>query len=70
MRASADLSTWLNGCLEAYNYPLPNPEDIYPNLSGARILYKVDLSESYHQIPVDGESDRYLTINTWKIRMY
>ena len=34
--AGADVSKGLNDCLKIYTYPLPNPENIFAKLSGAK----------------------------------
>ena len=62
IRICADYSTRLNDCLKEINYPLPT--EIFANLNGGRIFFKLDLSETYLQIPMDKKCAELLTINT------
>ncbi|CAH8672200.1 unnamed protein product [Schistosoma rodhaini] len=66
IRLCADYSTGLNDALEAHQYPLPVPEDLFAKLNGGKYFAKLDLSEAYLQIPVAEECKHYLTINTHK----
>ncbi|KAK4470026.1 hypothetical protein MN116_000056, partial [Schistosoma mekongi] len=66
IRLCADYSTGLNEALEAHQYPLPLPEDLFAKLNGGRYFAKLDLSDAYLQIPVAEECKQYLTINTHK----
>ncbi|XP_064464258.1 uncharacterized protein K02A2.6-like [Ornithodoros turicata] len=38
------------------SHPLPHPEEIFHQLSGARAFSKLDLSSAYHQLPLAEES--------------
>ena len=66
IRTSIDFSTRLNHCLETHNYPRLSPEDIFVKLNGGKVFLKLDLSKAYHQIPVDEERVKHLTINLIK----
>ena len=44
--------------------PLPTAEEIFANLNGGHIFFKLDLSEAYLQIPVEEKCAELLTINT------
>ncbi|XP_029643530.2 uncharacterized protein K02A2.6-like [Octopus sinensis] len=66
IRICADFSTGLNDCLKNYNYPLPNPEEIFAKCNGGKISSKLDLSEAHLQLLVDEECAKVLTINTHK----
>ena len=58
-------STGLNDSLKILNYPLPCPENIYPNLNSRKFFSKIDLSDAYFQIEAN-ESCKKITINTHK----
>ncbi|XP_062714152.1 uncharacterized protein K02A2.6-like [Aedes albopictus] len=66
VRICADYSTGLNDVLEANNYPLPTPEEIFAQLAGSRVFSIIDLSDAYLQVEVDDDSKKLLTINTHK----
>ncbi|XP_029639544.1 uncharacterized protein K02A2.6-like [Octopus sinensis] len=66
VRVCVDFSTGLNDCLKNYNYPLPNPEEIFAKRNGGKKFSKLDLSETYLQLLVDEECAKVLTINTHK----
>ena len=63
IRICADYSTGLNDCLKEINYPLPTAENIFANLNGGHIFFKLDLSEVYLQIPVEEKCAELLTTN-------
>ncbi|XP_055605433.1 uncharacterized protein K02A2.6-like [Uranotaenia lowii] len=60
----ADYSTGLNASLEANNYPLPVPEDIFSKLNGCKFFSIIDLSDAYLLVEVDNKAKNILTINT------
>ncbi|XP_055633494.1 uncharacterized protein K02A2.6-like [Toxorhynchites rutilus septentrionalis] len=64
VRICADYSTGLNSMLEAHNFPLPTPDDIFSKLAGSKAFSIIDLSDAYLQVEVDDASKRLLTINT------
>lgn len=64
VRICADYSTGLNAALEANNYPLPVPDDIFTKLNGCKFFSIIDLSDAYLQVEVDDDSKQLLTINT------
>lgn len=66
VRICADFSTGLNNVLEANQYPLPLPEDIFAKMANCRIFSHIDLSDAYLQVEVDPTSQPLLTINTHK----
>ena len=47
-------------------YPIPRIEDLFAMLSGGQKFTKLDLSHTYHQIPLGEEAKKYVTINTHK----
>ena len=60
----ADFSTGLNASLKDFNDPLPCLEDIFVKLNGEKFFLKIDLSNTYLQIPVEEVSSKLLCINT------
>ena len=54
----------VNQVLTVEEYPLLTPEELFSTLSGGKIFSKLDLSQAYLQLPVNEESNSYLTINT------
>ena len=64
IRVCTDFSTGLNTVLRDYHDPLPSPEEVFTRLNGGNIFSKVDLSDAYLQIPVEGNSPKLLCINT------
>ncbi|XP_055605166.1 uncharacterized protein K02A2.6-like [Uranotaenia lowii] len=64
VRICADFSTGLNSVLEANQYPLPLPDDIFARMSGCRVFRHIDLSDAYLQVVVDENSQPLLIINT------
>jgi hypothetical protein len=65
-RICGDFSTGLNDALEANQYPLPLPDEIFAKLAGCRVFSIIDLSDAYLQVEVDAESKELLTVNTHK----
>ena len=45
-------------------YPPPCIENIFAELQGGQTFTKIDLPQASTQIPVDEESQQYLTVNT------
>jgi hypothetical protein len=33
-------------------YPLPRPDELLYRLDGAKVFFKIDLRDGYHQIPM------------------
>jgi len=54
----------VNPELQAEQYPLPSIEDIFAKLSGGQKFSKIDLCQAYHQLEMEEDSKKYLTINT------
>lgn len=66
IRICGDFSTGLNAALEDDKYPLPNVENTFAVLSGNRVFSQLDLSDAYHQIPLDESSSNLTAIVTTK----
>jgi hypothetical protein len=45
-------------------YPLPLIDELFANLSGGVSFTKLDLSQAYHQLPLEPSSRKYTTVNT------
>ncbi|CAB4015412.1 Hypothetical predicted protein [Paramuricea clavata] len=65
VRICGDFKGTINPTLQAEQYPLPRIEDIFAHLAGGKTFSKIDLRQAYHQIELDEESKKYLTINTY-----
>ena len=50
--------------LEVDQHPLPNPEELFVELSGGEKFSELDLSRAYQQIILDEDCREYVTINT------
>ncbi|CAB4007397.1 Uncharacterized protein K02A2.6, partial [Paramuricea clavata] len=64
VRICGDSKGTINPTLQAEQYPLPRIEDIFAHLAGGKKFSKIDLRQAYHQIELEEESKKYLTINT------
>lgn len=64
IRICGDYKVTINKVSELDPYPIPRIEDIYSQLSGGERYTKVDLRNAYLQVPLDEESQKYVTINT------
>ncbi|XP_055865631.1 uncharacterized protein LOC129928743 [Biomphalaria glabrata] len=49
-------------CLDSY--PIPNPEDLMSQFSGAKYFTKLDLTRGYYQIPMTQDSKQYTAFTT------
>ena len=64
VRICGDYKVTLNQAVTDEQYPLPNADDLYAELSGKKVFTKLDLSHAYAQLNLDAESKQYVTINT------
>ncbi|XP_055356453.1 uncharacterized protein K02A2.6-like [Paramacrobiotus metropolitanus] len=64
VRTCADLSTGLNDALDIQRYPLPLPDELFAVLNGGEEFTTIDMSDAYHQVPLDEESSWLVVINT------
>jgi len=65
-RLCIDFKNTLNPALKTDISPLPTLENIFSALNGGAIFCVIDLTESYTQLRVNANSQKYLTINTHK----
>lgn len=63
LRLCVDLRR-LNDCIEREQHPLPNFEEILPNLSNAKVFSVLDIKSAYHQCELDEESRPLTTFIT------
>ena len=59
-----DYSVTVNPSLHVPQYPVPLTEDVFCNLAGGQRYTKLDLTSAFRQIPLDPQSQQYVTINT------
>ena len=64
VRLCGDYKVTVNPELQAEQCPLPRIEDIFANLAGGQKFSKIDLRQAYHQLEMEEDSKKYLTINT------
>ena len=66
IRVCGDYKVTVNSVLGVDQHPLPNPEDLFVELSGGEKFSELDLSRANQQILLDEDSREYVTINTHK----
>ena len=54
----------VNPALEADQYLITKPEDLFTALTGGKKFSKLDLKEAYQQVVLEEESHKFVTINT------
>ena len=63
-RSCGDYAVTVNPQLNVPRYPIPLPEDVFMKLRGGKRFTKLDLKSEYQQLPLDPDSQQYVTINT------
>ena len=66
VRICGDYKITVNRAASADSYPLPKVDELLANLAGGQCFSKLDLSQTYLQLPLDEESKEYVTVNTHK----
>ncbi len=66
VRLCGDYKLTVNRVSKLEQYPIPRIEDLFATLSGGQKFTKLDMSHAYHQIALDVESRKYVTVNTHK----
>ena len=56
----------VNAVSKLEEYPLPQVEDLFTDLSGGKVFSKLDLSHAYQQIVLEEDSKKFTIINTHK----
>ena len=64
MRICGDYKLTINQAAPREVYPLPTVEELFANLSGGEFFSKLDMSNTYLQLPLHDESKQYVTVNT------
>ena len=64
IRVCGDDKVTVYSVLEVDQHPLPNPEELFVELSGGGKFSELDLSRAYQQIILDEDCREYVTINT------
>lgn len=64
IRLCGDYKVTINPQLDINQYPLPKPEELFHMLNGGQKFSKMDLSDAYMQVELDGNSMKCTTINT------
>ena len=63
-RSCGDYAVTVNPQLKVPHYPIPLPEDVFVRLRGGQRFTKLDLKRTYQQLPLDPDSQQFVTINT------
>ena len=63
-RSCGDYAVTVNPQLNVPRYPIPLPEDVFVKLRGGQRFTKLDLKSAYQQLPLDPDSQHFITINT------
>lgn len=66
VRICVDCKRSINRFIETEHYPLPIIDEIFANLSSAKMFCVLDLTGAYQQLAVSERSQELLTINTHK----
>jgi hypothetical protein len=54
----------VNEAIEDESYPMPRTDDLIDRVGRAKVLTKIDLSSSFHQVALDRESRQYTSFST------
>ena len=54
VRVCGDFKQTINPVSRLDQYPIPKVEDLFTSLSGAKVFSKIDLSQAYQQVPLEG----------------
>ena len=63
-RSCGDYAVTVKPQLNVPQYPIPLPEDVFVKLRGGKRFTKLDLKNAYQQLPLDPDSQQFVTINT------
>ena len=55
----------LNDVTVKNKYPLPRIEDLFDQMRGARVFFKIDLRSGYHQMKIRPSDILKTTFSTW-----
>ena len=62
-RSCGDYAVTVNPQLNVTRYPIPLPEYVFIKLCGGQQFPKLDLKSAYQQLPLDPDSQQFVTIN-------
>ena len=63
-RSCGDCAVTANPQLHVPQYPISLPKDVFLKLRGGQSFTKLDLKSAFQQLPLDPESEQFVTINT------
>ena len=66
LRICGDYKRTGNPCLDNDTFPQPTLEELLSKIRVGKKFQKIDLSQAYLQMQLQGKSQKYLTINTSK----
>ncbi|KAG1927461.1 retrotransposable element [Pimephales promelas] len=66
VRLCGDYKLTVNRVSKLEQYPIPRIDYLFATLSGGQKFTNLDMSHAYHQIALDAESKKYVTVNTHK----
>ena len=64
VRICGDFKVTVNPVLSTDVYPQPRREELFAELANGEKFGKIDMASAHLQMEVEGESKKYLTINT------
>ena len=62
-RSCGDYAVTVNSQFHVPQYPIPLPDDVFLKLRGGQRFTKLDLKSASQQLPLDPESQQFVTIN-------
>lgn len=66
IRLVIDCKVSINKLIIPSTYPLPNAQDLFASLAGAKIFCSLDLAGAYTQLKLSKRSQKFMVINTLK----
>ena len=66
IRLVIDCKVSINKLIIANTYPLPNAQDLFASLAGAKVFCSLDLAGAYTQLKLSKRSRKFMVINTLK----
>ncbi|CAN0136386.1 unnamed protein product, partial [Heterosigma akashiwo] len=56
--------SWVNHCLEDFDYPIPNLEDVLEGMTASRVFSELDLKEAFNSLRINRELSDVFTFTT------
>lgn len=63
-RLCRDFAVTINPQLNIPQYPIPLPDNVFVKLQGGKRFIKLDLKNAHQKLPLDPDSQQFVTINT------